>query len=77
MEGRDILEGNSGMPPWSEICDAGYWLLFHKTNESNPGSAHKADALFTQRSPELQYAGFIRGTFDLVHKNAVPLNTRP
>src|ERR1700748_3397823 len=72
MEGIDIYELNTGMPSWSDIWDAGYRFVFHKTNEFGPGSIHQTDALFTQRWPELQDAGFIRGTFNLVHFSAGP-----
>lgn len=69
-EGIDIYELNTGLPSWSDILDADFRFVFHKTNEFGPGSAHQTDALFTDRWPELQDAGFIRGTFNLVHFNA-------
>ncbi len=72
QEGIDIYELNTGMPSWSDIWDAGYRFVFHKTNEFGPGSPHQTDALFTQRWPELRDAGFMRGTFNLVHNTAGP-----
>lgn len=72
MEGIDIYELNTGMPSWSDILAANFRFVLHKTNEFGPGSQHQTDGLFAQRWPELQAAGFIRGTFNLVHNNAGP-----
>jgi GH25 family lysozyme M1 (1,4-beta-N-acetylmuramidase) len=69
MEGIDIFESNTGMPSWSDIFDNGFRYVFHKTNEFGPGHPHQTDARFAERWPELQNAGFIRGSFNLVHNN--------
>lgn len=70
MDGIDIYQGNTGMPSWSDIWAGGFRYVFHKTNEFGPGSPNQTDSLFPQRWPELKDAGFIRGSFNLVHNNA-------
>ncbi len=69
MDGIDIYQGNTGMPSWSDIWAGGFRYVFHKTNEFGPGSPNQTDALFPQRWPELKDAGFIRGSFNLVHNH--------
>jgi hypothetical protein len=69
IEGIDIFEQNTGLPSWSDLWDNGVQYVFHKTNEFGPGSPHQTDSLFAQRWLELQDAGIIRGSFNLVHQS--------
>jgi len=64
VDGIDIFENNTDLPPWIHILNGGFRFVIHKTNEFQP------DTRFLTRWPELQDGGFIRGTFDLVRHRA-------
>jgi GH25 family lysozyme M1 (1,4-beta-N-acetylmuramidase) len=67
IDGIDIYAGNSSLPAWIDLLNAGFLFVIHKTNEFGPGHPAQTDSAFLARWPVLQAEGFIRGTFDLVH----------
>jgi hypothetical protein len=70
IKGIDIFEGDTGMPSWSDMWDAGFRYVFYKTKDFGSASPHRADSLIAPRLSERPTTGIICGFFSLVHNNA-------